>query len=82
MSQDRLAALRLVLEERLVKRGVSLKGVDYGDVQEATQQTVWSPMILNGSGFGFFANHSLVLASYISRANAALIDLSNLLAQG
>jgi hypothetical protein len=49
---------------------------------EATQQTVWSPMILNGSGFGFFANHSLVLASYISRANAALIDLSNLLAQG
>ncbi len=49
---------------------------------EATQQTVWSPMILNGSGFGLFANHSLVLASYISRANAALIDLSNLLAQG
>ena len=49
---------------------------------EATQHTVWSPMILNGSGFGFFANHSLVLASYISRANAALIDLSNLLAQG
>lgn len=49
---------------------------------EATQQTLWSPMILNGSGFGFFANHSLVLASYISRANAALIDLSNLLAQG
>jgi hypothetical protein len=39
-------------------------------------------MILNGSGFGFFANHSLVLASYVSRANAALIDLSNLLAQG
>jgi hypothetical protein len=49
---------------------------------EATQQTLWSPVILNGSGFGFFANHSLVLASYISRANAALIDLSNLLAQG
>ena len=39
-SEDRLAALRLVLEERLVKRGVSLKGVDYGDVQEATHQTV------------------------------------------
>ena len=40
VSEDRLAALRLVLEERLVKRGVSLKGVDYGPVQEATQQTV------------------------------------------
>ncbi len=40
VSEDRLAALRLVLEEKLVKRGVSLKGVDYGDVQEATQNTV------------------------------------------
>ena len=49
---------------------------------EATQETVWSPMILNGSGFGLFANHSLVMASYISRANAAVIDLRNLLEQG
>jgi hypothetical protein len=49
---------------------------------EATQQTVWSPMILNGSGFGVLANHSLVMANYISRANAALIDLSELLSQG
>ncbi len=49
---------------------------------EATQGTIWSPVILNGSGFGFVANHSLTLASYISRANAAVIDLRNLLAQG
>lgn len=49
---------------------------------EATQQTVWSPIILNGSGLGFLANHSLVMASYISRANAAVIDLRSLLAQG
>lgn len=49
---------------------------------EATQDTVWSPMILNGSGFGLFANHSLVMASYISRANAAVIDLRDLLKQG
>ena len=49
---------------------------------EATQETVWSPMILNGSGFGMLANHSLVMASYISRANAAVIDLRNLLEQG
>ena len=49
---------------------------------EATQATVWSPMILNGSGFGLWANHSLVMANYISRANAALIDLRELLAQG
>lgn len=49
---------------------------------EATQQTLWSPMIMNGSGFGMFANHSLVMASYISRANAAVIDLKQLLQQG
>jgi hypothetical protein len=49
---------------------------------EATQEVVWSPMILNGTGFGFVANHSLVMASYISSANAAVIDLRNLLEQG
>ena len=49
---------------------------------ESTQRTVWSPMILNGSGFGMLANHSLVMASYISRAHAAIIDLRDLLAQG
>ncbi len=40
VSEDRLRALRQVLEEKLVKRGVSLKGLDYDDVQEATQNTV------------------------------------------
>lgn len=49
---------------------------------EATQQSIWTPMILNGSGFGIVANHSLVMANYISRANAALIDLNELLAKG
>ncbi|WP_290705368.1 DUF2333 family protein [Amphritea sp.] len=49
---------------------------------EATQGTVWSPMIMNGNEFGLLANHSLVMASYISRANAAIIDLRTLLEQG
>ncbi len=49
---------------------------------EPTQDAVWSPMILNGDGLGFLANHSLVMASYISRANAAIIDLRQLLARG
>lgn len=40
VSEDRLAALRVVIEEKLVKRGVSLKGLDYGKVEEATQNTV------------------------------------------
>lgn len=49
---------------------------------EAAQSAVWSPVILNGSGFGVLANHSLILANYLSRANAAVIDLRALLAQG
>ncbi len=49
---------------------------------EATQTAVWSPVVLNGSGFGLLANHSLVMGSYISRANAAVIDLRSLLAEG
>ena len=40
VSEDRLTALRVVVEEKLVKRGVSLKGVEYGKVEEATQNTV------------------------------------------
>jgi cyclic-di-GMP-binding protein len=40
VSEDRLRALRQVLEERLVKRGVSLKGIDYGKVEEAASNTV------------------------------------------
>lgn len=49
---------------------------------EATQASIWSPFILNGSGFGVLANHSLVMASYIARANTAIIDLRRLLEQG
>jgi hypothetical protein len=49
---------------------------------EPTQETLWSPMVLNGDGFGPLANHSLVMASHISRANAAIIDLRTLLTQG
>ena len=35
-SEDRLAALRQVLEEKLVRRSVSLKALDYGAVEEAS----------------------------------------------
>jgi len=49
---------------------------------EASQRSIFFPIILNGSGFGIFANHSLVMANYISRANAAIIDLRSLLSQG
>jgi len=49
---------------------------------EGALAPIRSPMILNGGGYGFFANHSLVLASYLSRAHSAVIDLRELLAQG
>ncbi len=59
---------------------VSLKQI-IRELEEA-QKPVHSPIILNGSPFGFFANHSLVMANYISRANAAVIDLRELLKRG
>ncbi|WP_332309312.1 DUF2333 family protein [Pseudomarimonas arenosa] len=49
---------------------------------EEAQQPLSSPIVLNGSPYGFFANHSLVMANYISRANAAVIDLRKLLERG
>jgi len=49
---------------------------------EGGLRPIHSPVILNGSGYGVFANHSLVLASYLSRANSAVINLRELLDQG
>jgi hypothetical protein len=49
---------------------------------EASLQPLSSPVILNGSGYGLFANHSLVMANYLARANAAVINLRELLDQG
>lgn len=43
---------------------------------EATQQALWSPVVLNGSGFGLFANHSLVMANYLARVRADLADVA------
>lgn len=40
VSEDRLTALKVVLEERLVKRGVSLRGLDWGKVEQASGDTV------------------------------------------
>lgn len=49
---------------------------------EESQKPLGSPWVLNGSGYGLFANHSLTLASYLARANAAVINLRELLSQG
>ncbi len=49
---------------------------------ESTQEPLHAPMVLNGEKYGVFANHSLVMANYISRANAAIMDLRFLLQAG
>ncbi|MCK7550360.1 DUF2333 family protein [Marinobacter goseongensis] len=49
---------------------------------EGAQGEMWSPVILNGSGFGVLANHSLTMAAYLSRANAAISDMRDLLSRG
>ncbi|MDO9169484.1 MAG: DUF2333 family protein [Methylobacter sp.] len=43
---------------------------------------ILSPMILNGSGYGIFANYSLSMANYIARANAAALDLRDIMNRG
>ena len=47
---------------------------------EYTQAPIRSPLILNGSGFGVFANHSLVMANHIAGANMSLRELRDTLA--
>lgn len=49
---------------------------------EASLEPLRSPMIMNGGGYGLTANHSLVMANYLARANAAVINLRELLDQG
>tara|TARA_B100000700_G_scaffold96215_4_gene108290 strand:+ start:5040 stop:6425 length:1386 start_codon:yes stop_codon:yes gene_type:complete len=69
---------------------------DYGDVLAAAdaeplverlqaelkqaQRTLWSPVVLNGTGFGIFANHSLMMAAYTQRAAKLVEALSGRLA--
>jgi hypothetical protein len=60
--------------------GVSMQQV-IRDLEGATTRK-WSPLVLNGHGYGLLANHSLVMASYISRTNAAVLDLRVLLQRG
>ena len=77
-----LSAAEQDFSEVLKKKNALVSMQQIIRVLQSTQDPLWSPIILNGSGFGFVTNHSLVMASYISSANAAVIDLRNLLQQG
>jgi cyclic-di-GMP-binding protein len=39
-SEDRLRALKVLLEERFVKRDISLKSLDWGKIEQATGESV------------------------------------------
>ncbi|MGO2285133.1 DUF2333 family protein [Pseudomonas lundensis] len=77
-----LRAIEVDFADVLVKKNATVSVRQIIRELEAAQEPVWSPMILNGSGYGMLANHSLVMANYISRANAAVMDLRQLLSQG
>ncbi len=49
---------------------------------ENALEPILSPMILNGDGYGLFANYSLTMANYIARANAAALDLRDIMNRG
>lgn len=77
-----LKAIEIDFKEVLEQKNAKVSVQQIIRELEASQESMWSPMVLNGDGFGMLANHSLVMANYISRANAALIDLNDLLSQG
>ena len=77
-----LHAMEVDFEDVLRKKNALISFRQIIRELEATQELLHSPMVLNGNQFGLLANHSLMLANYIARANAAIIDLRNLLQQG
>jgi uncharacterized protein YajQ (UPF0234 family) len=57
-SEDRLRAVRLVIEEKFVKRKISLKALDWGKVEEASGQAVRQVVTLK-AGIGTDAARDL-----------------------
>jgi len=75
-------AVELDFEKVLQDKNASISLKQIIRELKETQNTIWTPWIMNGTGFGPMANHSLVMASYLSRANAGVIDLRRLLREG
>ena len=77
-----LHAMEVDFEDVLRKKNATVSFRQIIRELESTQMPLHSPMVLNGSQFGLFSNHSLVMANYIARANAAIMDLRKLLQEG
>jgi len=69
---------RLILED---KRAMETVNIMIHEMENALAP-ITSPVILNGNGYGIFANYSLAMASYVSRANAAALDLRDVMNRG
>lgn len=65
----------------LDKRAMRTLDVMIRELENSLTPTL-SPMVLDGSGYGLFANYSLSMANYIARANAAALDLRDIMNRG
>jgi len=77
-----LKAMEVDFREVLLKKNALTSFRQIIRELESSQEPLHAPMVLNGDKFGVFSNHSLVMANYISRANAAIMDLRFLLQAG
>jgi len=77
-----LRAMEVDFHDVLIKKNALISFRQIIRELESTQDPLHAPMVLNGDKFGAFANHSLVMANYISRANAAIMDMRYLLQEG
>lgn len=77
-----LRAIEVDFEQVLKKKNAVASLQQVIRLLEQTQLDASSPVVLNGAPLGWVANYSKSLVSYISPANAAIIDLRALLAQG
>jgi hypothetical protein len=68
----------LILEDKRAMRTVDT--MIYA--MENALTPILSPMVLSGDGFDLFANYSLSMANYIARANAAALDLRDIMNRG
>jgi uncharacterized protein YajQ (UPF0234 family) len=62
VTEDRLKAVVLVLEEKLVRRRVPLKALDYGKVEEAAKGTVRQTVLLKS---GINSDQARAINKYI-----------------
>lgn len=69
-----LRAVQVDFAAALASRGAMPAVAQAVTALEGSQRPVLSPVILNGSEFGLLANHSLVMANYLARARASLMQ--------